>query len=338
MILDFRRFIERESPYWDELEARLKAIDAGEDKPSVEEAERWLYLYQRAAADLVRLAVFPFAPEAKARLEALVARSHQEMQQIRPRGVRLNPLRWLRSTLPETFRRRIRAFQLSLAATVAGMLLGICSLWLQPETKPLFLPFSHLHGHPSERVAQEESEAHPAIENNEARFSAQLMTHNIRVSLFILALGMTLGLGTMILLFYNGAILGAVAFDYVRAGETEFLLGWLLPHGSVEIPAILIAGQAGLMLGGALLGWGEAPVWRQRLRALLPDLATLVGGLSILLVWAGLIEAFFSQYHAPVLPYPVKIVFGAVQLAALFYYLLASGDRRKAADPTGVKA
>ena len=44
------------------------------------------------------------------------------------------------------------------------------------------------------------------------------------------------------------AILGAVAVDYVADGQTRFLLGWLLPHGAIEIPAILIAGQAGLVL------------------------------------------------------------------------------------------
>ena len=56
------------------------------------------------------------------------------------------------------------------------------------------------------------------------------MTHNIKVSIFTLALGMTWGIGTLIMLFYNGVILGAVALDYVLAGETTFLLGWLLPH------------------------------------------------------------------------------------------------------------
>jgi len=47
---------------------------------------------------------------------------------------------------------------------------------------------------------------------------------------------MTCGLGTIILLFYNGVILGAVVVDYILAGQATFLLGWLLPHGSFEIP------------------------------------------------------------------------------------------------------
>jgi hypothetical protein len=33
-----------------------------------------------------------------------------------------------------------------------------------------------------------------------------------------------------------------------------------------------------------------------------------------MLVWAGLVEAFFSQYHAPVLPYELKIGFGVLEL------------------------
>ena len=52
-----------------------------------------------------------------------------------------------------------------------------------------------------------------------------LMTHNAQVAFFSTACGMTWGLGTMILLFYNGVILGAVSFDYVQAGQAKFLLG-----------------------------------------------------------------------------------------------------------------
>ena len=37
------------------------------------------------------------------------------------------------------------------------------------------------------------------------------MTHNTQVALMTLALGMTFGFGTVVMLFYNGVILGAVA-------------------------------------------------------------------------------------------------------------------------------
>src|SRR5213079_3164412 len=107
------------------------------------------------------------------------------------------------------------------------------------------------------------------------------------------------GVGTILMLFYNGIMIGAIAVDYIRAGQTKFLLGWLLPHGSIEIPAILIAGQAGLMLAGALIGWGKRLSMRARLRATSQDLVTLIFGVAVLLAWAGFVEAFLSQYHEP---------------------------------------
>ncbi len=123
------------------------------------------------------------------------------------------------------------------------------------------------------------------------------------------------------LLFYNGVILGAVATDYIADGQATFLAGWLLPHGSMEIPAILLGGQAGFILAGALIGWGSRLPRTARLRAVAGDLFAIVAGAACLLVWAGMVEAFVSQYHQPVLPYGLKIAFGVCELAALAAFL-----------------
>lgn len=165
------------------------------------------------------------------------------------------------------------------------------------------------------------------LANTKGRFSAVLMTNNTQVSILALALGVTWGIGTLILLFYNGVVLGAVIFDYVRAGQSVFLMGWLLPHGVVEIPAILIAGQAGLLLGQALIGWNSKESVSQRLRSVTGSLVTLISGAALLLIWAGLVEAFLSQYHEPILPYQIKIVFGLVELLALLMFLTFAGRR-----------
>jgi hypothetical protein len=89
----------------------------------------------------------------------------------------------------------------------------------------------------------------------------------------------------------------------------------------VEIPAILIAGQAGLLLGQALIGWNSKESVSQRLRSVTGSLVTLISGAALLLIWAGLVEAFLSQYHEPILPYQIKIVFGLIELLALLMFL-----------------
>ncbi len=211
------------------------------------------------------------------------------------------------------------------------MAFGAFGLLIDEEAKEVMLPaqFGHLAGRPSERVAREEARReNRQLANRKATFSTSLMANNIRVSILTMSLGLTWGIGTIVELFYNGVILGAVGCDYVRDGQSVFLLGWLLPHGSVEIPSIVLAGQAGLVLGGAVIGWGRRERLRARLQAVAPDLATLIGGVAVLLVWAGVIEAFFSQYHEPVLPYALKIGFGVVECVGLGVFLVFAGRGR----------
>jgi Uncharacterized membrane protein len=325
MIIDLPRFLAAERPYWQELKTLLDRLETEtQPKLSVAEVERFHFLYERTAAALARIAAHA-DPNTHRFLESLVARAYGEIHETRGTASRFSLRQWAFRTFPETFRHHFRAFLAALVVTFVGAAFGSTILMFDPEMKPLILPFSHLHGDPAERVKKEESQKPEHLEEGKSRFSAYLMTHNTRVAILALALGMTFGTGTLILLFYNGVILGAVAYDYVRAGQTEFLLAWLLPHGSIEIPAILIAGQAGLVLAGALIGRATREPLRQRLRQAGPDVVTLIAGVALLLVWAGLVEAFLSQYHAPVIPYPAKILFGLVELALLALYLGKSG-------------
>jgi uncharacterized membrane protein SpoIIM required for sporulation len=234
-------------------------------------------------------------------------------------------LKWFFQTLPQTFRRHVRVFYLSLAITLVGSAFGATATVFDPSSRRVTMPFGHDQLRPSERVKQEEGQVNEALSGRRSTFSAYLMTHNIQVSVLTLALGMTWGVGTILMLFYNGVALGAISVDYVTDGQTRFLMGWLLPHGAVEIPAILIAGQAGLLLALALIGWGKRLPLATRLREVSRDAVTLSFGFALLLVWAGFVEAFLSQYHEPVIPYEVKIAFGVTELILLFLYLGKSG-------------
>jgi uncharacterized membrane protein SpoIIM required for sporulation len=328
MIIDLQKFIQSERGYWSELQSLLDKLEQDPGfKLSLEQLKQFHYLYERTSADLARIVTFASEPDLRRHLESLVARAYGEIHETREKPHRLAPLHWFFNVFPQTFRRHRRAFWLSLAVTLAGSVFGGLMVALDPDSKEVILPFSHLLGDPSERVAREEEATSDRLKGGKSTFSTYLMTHNTQVSIFTLALGMTWGVGTVLLLFYNGVILGAVAVDYLLAGEAKFLVGWLLPHGSFEIPAILIAGQAGLVLGRALIGWGKPIRLHERLRTVARDLVTLIFGVALLLVWAGFVEAFLSQYHEPIIPYWLKITFGSVELCLLALFLARSGSQ-----------
>jgi uncharacterized membrane protein SpoIIM required for sporulation len=327
MIIDLQRFVAAERPCWSELERALDKLEAEPNcRMTLDQLRHFHLLYERTAADLARITTFASEPETLRYLESLVSRAYGEIHETRQRQSRIAPLRWFFQTLPQTFRRHIRAFYLSLAITLAGCAFGSFAIALDPNAKQALMPFEQLMQDPAKRVAEEEQSAGGRLAGRKTSFSAFLMTHNIRVSIFTLALGMTWGVGTVLMLFYNGIMVGSVAVDYVHAGQTKFLLGWLLPHGVIEIPAVLIAGQAGLILALALIGWGRRIPLTARLREISADLVTLIFGVGVLLVWAGFVEAFLSQYHEPVIPYAVKIAFGLVELLLLILFLAKSGS------------
>lgn len=333
MIIDLEKFIAAEQVYWEELDGLLNILEERSGQVlSLERVKRFNYLYQRTASDLARISTYSAEPSTRRYLENLVARAYAEVHEVRRTPTRFTPRVWVMKTFPQAFRRHIRAFQLTLFVTMLGAAFGALVVATDAPAKRVILPFDHLMGSPSERVAKEESAKTDRMAGERSVFSAQLMQNNIGVSIKAMALGMTFGVGTFLVIFYNGVILGAVAFDYIASGETVFLLGWLLPHGSIELPAIFLAGQAGLVLAHALIGFGDHRVLTARLRAIAPDLVTLIAGVSVMLVWAGFIESFFSQYHEPFLPYWLKIAFGTIELVILFTYLLRAGRETLPAD------
>ena len=325
MILDLPRFVTAERVYWNELQTVLDRLRLEPNwRMSIPEIERLHYLYERCSADLVRLDTFATEPQLRAYVESLVARAYAEIHETRARA---GKIRWgaFIAAFPRAFRRHPGAFRLAVGLTLAGCAFGWFAIRADPDAKAVLMPFPALMGSPAKRVAEEESMKTDRLHGHKASFSAQLMTHNIQVTVMTMAAGITWGVGTIILLFYNGVILGAVAADYVGAGYGQFLAGWLLPHGAIEIPAILLGGQAGFILAGALIGSGERTSRTERLRSVAHDLLAIALGAVAMLVWAGIVEAFVSQYHQPVLPYSLKIAFGILEMAALSIFLSRVG-------------
>jgi uncharacterized membrane protein SpoIIM required for sporulation len=330
VILDLERFQAQAGPRWRDLESLLSALESRPDRrlhPA--EAEQLQELYAQTATDLNRVTHGALAHELRQYLERLVARAYAELYFAPPvRSEIWQPRRWFRifTAFPETFRRQARYFALAVLITLLGCAFGGLAVRYDPVSVDVLLPADYLRN-PGQRVHDEEQGQgqgqHLNSAQTEAAFSGQLIRHNIEVALLAAALGVTFGIGTALLLFENGVLLGAVAVRYTQQGFGLFMTAWLLPHGVFEIPSILIAGQAGFYLARLLLRRREDRNARQAMREWL----VLVAGLAMMLVWAGVMEAFFSQHHAPVLPYGFKVAFAAAELVLLTIYLLMTGRR-----------
>jgi hypothetical protein len=102
--------------------------------------------------------------------------------------------------------------------------------------------------------------------------------------------GVAVGLPTAAALLFNGALIGALAGVF----EPVTVLGLVVPHGIVELPAIAVAGGLGLHLGR--VGWA-ALRGRRSAAAVGEELGTtlrVLVGLAVVFVVAAGIEAFVT--------------------------------------------
>ncbi|HWU90061.1 MAG TPA: stage II sporulation protein M [Kofleriaceae bacterium] len=159
-------------------------------------------------------------------------------------------------------------------------------------------------------------------------FAAELFSHNARIGILAFALGFVAGLPTLLLLFYNGLVLGAFAALYHARGLGVDVWGWLLPHGVTELLAVLLCGAAGFLLAHGLVFPGAQPridSLRERGR----EAATIVVCAVLMLFAAGLIEGIFRQVVTSI---AVRYAVATLTAAWWIYYFGFVGRRRDALE------
>lgn len=157
-----------------------------------------------------------------------------------------------------------------------------------------------------------------------ATFAASLFSHNARIGILAFATGFVAGVPTLLLLFYNGLVLGAFAALFHARGLGVDLWAWLLPHGVTELTAVVLCGAAGFQLAHALVFPGartRMDSLRERGRAA----AVIVIGAVCMLFIAGLIEGVFRQTVTSV---PIRFAVAGTTAAWWIYYFGFVGRRR----------
>jgi uncharacterized membrane protein SpoIIM required for sporulation len=156
--------------------------------------------------------------------------------------------------------------------------------------------------------------------------ASSIVTNNVQVAFGAFAFGVTAGVGTVVVLLFNGLFFGAVLGMFVNYGLGAWILTFVAGHGVLELTAIFMAGGAGLLVGRAILAPGD--LTRHDALAIGGRLAIrLVGAAICLLALAGLIEGFLSASPAPS---ALKLGVSAASVVLVMLYFAAG--RRAAAS------
>lgn len=329
------RFVAQHRDGWRRLNELVdKAQNTRLSSLSDDELHEMGALYRRAASDLAR-AQTRYATTAAGRelvrsLNDLVLRAHTQVYSApAPRPGRI--LHFLLFGFPAAFRRHWRPIALAAALLYGPALIAYLAVLVNADLATMFVPESAIEE--VQKRAQDKVITGWGGRNefegllSSPGVSSYIMTNNIRVTLNAVALGITAGIGTALVLMLNGMMLGGLSG--VATQHNVDLLFWavILPHGIIELTAIAMSGGAGFVLARAIYAPGDLPR-RDALKIAGGEAARLLVGVTLLLVIAGMIEGFITPQPIPPM---LKITFALLTAIGLAFYLNARPRRSPAA-------
>jgi len=322
--MDIDRFVATHQPLWDRLGVLSRRAGSGLGKLHAAEIDELVRLYQRTSTHLSYARTYYRDPALIARLTGLVATAGAVVYGTRPRSLR-SVGRFFTTTFPAATW-HYRRFVVVSAILFFGPMFAVTA-WLanSPRAVDAVGPAAL-----REAYLEDDFEAYyssrPATE-----FAAQVTTNNIQVGFLAFASGVLFCVPTAALLAFNGANVGLAGGLFTAAGQAGKFYGLILPHGFLELTAVVVAGASGLALGWALIDPGD----RSRKDALGEEgrrAVVMVLGLVLTFVVAGLIEGFVTGSPMPTW---VRVGIGALVEVAFVLYVVVLGRAAAAAGFTG---
>lgn len=319
--------LEREGD-WQRLEKVVRSLERGRRRSiSDEDLLAFPVLYRQAASSLAVARETSLDAATLAYLESLVRRAWFQVY-----GPRTSFGEWLRGFAFGGWSRAVRSLWLEICVSLFVMVASTVVGWLlvarDQDWYFALVPESFLDERQpgaTRAVLEKTLEGTPDA-GGLAAFATYLFSNNTGASILCFALGFAFGLPTVLLLVLNTASLGAMLHLYFNAGLGWQFVAWLAIHGTTELIAIMLSGAAGLHIGKAMVFPGDRTIM-----AAMSDsgkrAATVMAGVVVMLVIAGLLEGFGRQL---VHEASARGLIGGTMLLLWINYFLWPGRTRRA--------
>jgi uncharacterized membrane protein SpoIIM required for sporulation len=291
LTVDIDRFIARNRPAWQRLDELSGRASRGLQRLAPAEVDELIETYQRVSSHLAHARVAYGDPALTARLTRLFVRANGVIYASRSRPVQAisDFFAW---RFPAAVWQSGRFVAVSAALFLVPAL--VVGVWLATNDEALDAAAPEAL---REAYLEEDFESYYSSEPA-SQFATEVTVNNIQVAFTAFATGALLCVPAAALMVFNGANVGFAGGLFADAGQLGKFFGLILPHGLLELTAVIIAGGAGLRLGWAVIAPGD----RTRAQALGREArraGVIALGLVFAFVVAGLIEGFVTGRGVP---------------------------------------
>ncbi|GAB5552029.1 MAG: hypothetical protein Sapg2KO_16200 [Saprospiraceae bacterium] len=300
------KFIQQNKEKWQEFERTLEQPHTDPDKLND--------LFVQITDDLSYSRTFYPNRSVRVYLNGLAQRVFSIIYKKRkPKYLRLFTF-WTQE-LPILVYQARRDFLIATLVFAVAFLIGLVSSKMDPEYASIILGQDYI-----EMTKENIASGDPmAVYKQRGRFSMSLAItmNNLWVAFLTFVMGAIYGIGSLIILIRNGAMVGVFQYFFIEEGLfwESFLTIWI--HGTLEISAIVIAGAAGLTMGRGLAFPGTYTRLRAFQKSAKRGLKIMLG-IAPIFVIAGFIEGYLTRQTDT--PDSIRLLFILGCLAFVIFY------------------
>ncbi len=286
--LNEETILRNRGPHWRRLQELTAKAGHSFRRLSDEELEEFVRLYRQSSADLAFLTTHSSNESVVAYLNEVVGRAYSGLyrEPYKPWGQRL--MESLEAAA-DTVRRRRWAVFLAIGLFFAAAFTASGLLAYSDDFRAFYIPQGDANFE-----GWKQGQFEHRTDSQSVGMTFLYATNNPFVSILVNAFSVaSFGVLTVILMWQNGVVLGALGFEMASVGKLDFLLSSIAPHGVTEMGGIFMAGAGGFVLAAALIRPGR----RSRAEALRiagKDAFVLVVLSIVMTLLAAPIEGFFS--------------------------------------------
>jgi len=219
--------------------------------------------------------------------------------------------------LPKTMWETRRALLLSFSIFVLAFGIGVLSSIINPDFARVILGNEYV-----EMTLTNIENGDPMAvykDSGPLGMTAGIAANNLFVAFRTAILGVLASIGTLMIMLYNGIMVGAFQYFFIERGVfwESFLTIWI--HGTLEISAIIIAGAAGLVAGSGLLFPGSYRRVQAFQISMRRGLVIFLGIVPVIIL-AAIFEGFLTRYTET--PDIIRALFIATSLFFVLWYFV----------------
>lgn len=304
------QFIKNNSERWREVELFLSK------KTSFQDPDKLAELFIQLTDDLSYSKTFYPQSKTTQYLNSLTSKLHQSVYKNK-KEKRSRIISFWKYELPEIFFARRKELLISFVVFFIAVVIGVVSSEGDIGFVRLILGDSYVNM-TQENIKNDDPLAVYKQMNGVDMFMG-ITFNNIRVSFYAFISGLFLSVGTILLLLYNGIMLGTFHHLFYTQDLLFKSLSIVWIHGTLEISSIIIAGAAGLILGNSIL-FPKTYSRRQSFLISAKDGVKIIIGLIPLFIAAGFLESFVTRFTQ--MPIFINLTIILSSLSFIIWYVI----------------